>query len=132
MIISQKKTAEEIHHYSRCTEPKYYLLIFSGTLILHARKANDECKDLLPMLDRLDKLKSRGAEQNNFQTFELLLHFLAQFENSTKKKKMGINALHYYLITVHIFSIKAKSKLGFRFCLTGHFIASFAFSDFAI
>jgi len=53
------------------------------------RKANDECKDLLPMLDRLDKLKSRGAEQNNFQTFELLLHFLAQFENSTKKKKEG-------------------------------------------
>ena len=27
---------------------------------------------------------------------------------------------------------KAKSKLGLRLCLTGHFIVSFAFSDFAI
>ena len=129
MIISQKKTAEEIHHYSRCRAK--VLLIFSGTLILHAKKSQWWMQGFASnawQVRQVEKPRSRAQQFSNFWTFAA---FLSAIRELDKEEKEG-HQCSTLVSNNRIFFTKAKSKLGLRLCLTGHFIVSFAFSHFAI
>ena len=89
MIISQKKTAEEIHHYSRCTEPKYYLLIFSGTLILHAKKSQWWMQGFASnawQVRQVEKPRSRAEQFSNFWTFAAFLSAIRELDKEEKRR----------------------------------------------
>ena len=130
MIISQKKTAEEIHHYSRCRAK--VLLIFSGTLILHAKKSQWWMQGFASnawQVRQVEKPRSRAQQFSNFWTFAA---FLSAIRELDKEEKRRASMLYTRVSNNCTFFTKAKSKLGLRLCFTGHFIVSFAFSHFVI